>query len=233
MEAKEKNIHAGHRQRMRDQMQKLGLYNTSDLHFLEYLLTFVIKRADTNPIAHALLNEFGSIKNIFDASTFALTQVKGVGKHTAEFLKYMSLSVHMYNKSMAQEYSKLDSLRNIVRFVTYVLPPSENEQFIVIVLNKNNTLKDYKIFNGVSHSFITIDKNELTEYLINHKASFILFAHTHPNHTAKPSPSDLDTFAKLMPVINALAIRLLDNIIIGETDYYSAKDMALYDKKSA
>ena len=68
MEAKEKNIHAGHRERMRKQMQMTGIHNMSDLHFLEYLLTYVIKRSDTNPTAHELLKEFGSIKNIFNAS---------------------------------------------------------------------------------------------------------------------------------------------------------------------
>jgi DNA repair protein RadC len=224
----QKNIHAGHRKRMREQMQKSGLYNLSDVHFLEYLLTFVIKRADTNPIAHSLLNEFGSIKHIFNASTFALTQIKGVGKQTAEFLKFMELSAHMYNKSNAKEQTKLDTLRKMVKYITAILPPSDNEQFVVIILNKNYTVKDYKVFNGVSHSFITIDKNELTEYLINHKASFVLFAHTHPNHDSKPSLSDITTFETITPLINALSIVLVDNIIIGENNYYSLKNAAQY-----
>lgn len=225
----EKNIHSGHRQRLREQLKSAGLYNVSDIHFLEYLLTFVIKRADTNPIAHALLDEFGSIPNIFNASTTALCNVKGVGKQTANFLQYMSVAVHMYNKQRVSNGAKLDNMRKMVNFIINILPPSDCEQFVVIILNKNYTVKDYKIFKGVSHSFISIDKNELSEFLINHKASFIIFAHTHPNHKSSPSMSDINTFQALNPLLNALAIVLIENLIIGDKTFFSFKFNKEYD----
>lgn len=234
METKEKqkiNIHSGHRERLRAQIQKTGLYNMSDIHFLEYLLTFVIKRSDTNPIAHALLNEFGSISNIFNASTFALMQVKGVGEQTARFLQYMSVVVHMHNKALAKNILKLDTINNISNYVTCTLPPSENEQFMIIVVNKNYSVKEYKIFKGVSHSFISIDKNEIAEYLINHKSSFLIFAHTHPHHSAMPSLSDLETFNTIQPLLDSLCIVLVENIIIGDEHIYSLKTKQLFDKK--
>lgn len=229
METKDKlNIHSGHRQRMREQINKFGLFNMSDLHFLEYLLTFVIKRADTNPIAHALLNEFGSLPNIFNASTYALMQVKGVGKQTANFLQFMSLTVHMYNKHSALQIDKLDSLNLMVDFVKKILPHSECEQFVIVVMNKNYTVKDYKVFKGVSHSFISIDKNELSEFLINHKASFLLFAHTHPNHTSMPSLSDIETFKNIQPLLDSLSLVLVENLIIGDNNFYSIKNETMY-----
>ena len=86
------NIHNGHRQRLRSNIDKHGLYNMDDVHFLEYLLTFVISRADTNPIAHELLETFGSIDEVFNADIEALLDVKGVGIKTARFLQYMSYS---------------------------------------------------------------------------------------------------------------------------------------------
>ena len=226
---KKVNIHAGHRQRMRTQMKNSGLFNMSDLHFLEYLLTFVIKRSDTNPIAHALLKEFGSIPNIFTASPHALMQVKGIGKQTAEFLQYMSVAVYMYNKSTASKITKLDTLKNMVEYIKRVLKPSETEQFIVISLNKNYGVKDFKTFEGVSHSFISINQTELSEFLINHKSGFIIMAHTHPHHSAMPSLKDIDMFEKLQPLLDALSLVIVENIIIGDQDVYSLKNMQIYD----
>ena len=230
METKDKvNIHAGHRERMRDNIKKYGIFNMSDIHFLEYLLTFVIKRSDTNPRAHALLKEFGSIPNIFNASTFALSQVKGVGAHTAEFLKYMSLVVHKYKKSQALQTQKLDTLKSMVNFVKNILQSSDCEQFVIVVLNKNYTLKDYKIFEGVSHSFISINNTQLSEFLINHKASFLFFAHTHPYHSSTPSTSDINAFNTIQPLLDSLSIVLVENIIIGDTNFYSLKNARIYD----
>lgn len=225
------NLHAGHRMRMRAQIKKMGLFNLSDVHFLEYLLTFVNKRSDTNPIAHALLNEFGSIKNIFNASTYALTKVKGVGEQTANFLQYMAVVAHMYSKVGNKETTVLNTTRKIAEFLSRIFPPSDVEQFAVLVLNKNNTLKDYKVFNGTSHSHMSINSNELTDYLITHKANFIVFAHTHPHSSAQPSLSDIHTFSKLEPLINALSISIVDNIVIGDTNYYSLKHATMYEKQ--
>ena len=229
METKEKqNIHAGHRGRFREQIKKTGLYNLSDVHFLEYLLTFVIKRADTNPIAHALLNEFGSINNIFNATTYALTQVKGVGKQTANFLQFMAVSTYMHNKSLINKNEKLETLKQMVSYVRKILHPSDCEQFVIVVLNKNYTVKDYKTFKGVSHSFISINNTELSSFLINHQASFLLFAHTHPYHTSRPSLSDIEAFKRMQPILDALSIVLVENIIIGDTNFYSFKNDMMY-----
>ena len=125
----------------------------------------------------------------------------------------------------------ISKVKNIVNYVEQVLPPSENEQFIILVINKNHTIKEVKTFKGVSHSFISIDKNEITEFLINHKANFVIFAHTHPNHSAQPSLSDLETFNSLQTVLNALSIEVVENVIIGDNNIYSLKTQQLFQKK--
>ena len=222
------NIHNGHRQRLRSNIDKHGLYNMDDVHFLEYLLTFVISRADTNPIAHELLETFGSIDEVFNADIEALLDVKGVGIKTARFLQYMSVVAFMYNKSRTLKKPKLDTLKNMVNFIKNVLPPSENEQLILIVLNKNLTLKNYKIYKGVSHSFISLDVNEITDFLIKHKAKFLIIAHTHPKHNPQPSLEDLQVFKNFQVILNALSISTIDNLILGEDSFYSNKRQTIY-----
>lgn len=217
------NIHSGHRQRLRVNISQNGIYNVDEVHFLEYLLTFVITRADTNPIAHALLDTFGCIDEIFNASLEALLEVKGVGIKTARFLQYMSVVAYMYNKSRTMQKPKLDTLKNIVQFIQNVLPPSENEQLILIVVNKNFSLKTFKIYRGVSHSFISLDVNEITDFLIKYKAKFLIIAHTHPRHNPQPSLEDLQVFKNFQTILNALSICTIENLILGEDSFYSHK----------
>ena len=225
-----KNIHSGHRERLRNKLSSHGIYELDDITFLEYLLTFVITRADTNPIAHSLLNEFGSIEEIFNANLEGLLSIKGIGVKTARFIQYMSSVAFMYNKSKALKNPKVDTIRKLSDFIKNILPPSENEQLVFIILNKNLTVKNYKVFKGISHSYITLDVNEVTEYLIKHKASFCAIAHTHPKHKSNPSSEDLIMFKNLNLLLDALSIVLIENMIIGEDGIYSLKNKVFYGK---
>lgn len=232
MEKEEKkNIHAGHRERLRNLLTKSNIYEVDDIHFLEYLLTFTITRADTNPIAHALLDRFGSIEDIFTANIEALLTIDGIGTKTARFLKYMSVVAYKFNLSRALKKPKLDSLMTMIEFLIRVITPSENEQLIFVVLNKNLTLKTYKIYTGTSHSFITLDVSDVTNFLVKHKASFCVIAHTHPKHNPKPSYDDLSVFKNIQTIFDAFSINLIDNLILGEEKFYSLKDNNYYDYK--
>ena len=61
------SIHDGHRQRLKDRYLAEGLDHFNELQVLELLLFYCIPRQDTNPIAHALLDRFGSISQVLDA----------------------------------------------------------------------------------------------------------------------------------------------------------------------
>ena len=62
------SIHKDHRQRLRDRFLKEGLDNFDELYVLELLLFYCIPRVDTNPIAHRLLDYFGSLNNVLNAT---------------------------------------------------------------------------------------------------------------------------------------------------------------------
>ena len=63
----QKHEHYGHRARIRDRVKKEGLENFQDYQVLEYALSFVIPYKDTNPLAHRLINRFGSLAGVLEA----------------------------------------------------------------------------------------------------------------------------------------------------------------------
>ena len=56
-------MHEGHRDRVKKRFRQEGLDHFSDIQALELLLFYGIPRVDTNPIAHALLDRFGSLSS--------------------------------------------------------------------------------------------------------------------------------------------------------------------------
>ena len=81
------NIHGGHRKRLRASASSdRELWSFSDIEILETLLSFIIPQRDTNPMAHALLDKFGSLLGVFRATESELYAVRGVTHAAAELL---------------------------------------------------------------------------------------------------------------------------------------------------
>lgn len=79
-----KNVHAGHRGRMRERFLGDGLDNFHSHEAVELFLFEFIARVNTNPIAHRLIERFGTVMGVLTAPYEELVQVQGVGPKTAE-----------------------------------------------------------------------------------------------------------------------------------------------------
>ena len=72
---KNEQIHTDHRSRMRARIAANGILSLADHEILEYLLYPFVPRKDTNPIAHALMDKFGSFSAVLDADPAALATI--------------------------------------------------------------------------------------------------------------------------------------------------------------
>ena len=87
--------HKGHRDRMRKKflLNELDGFETHEA--LELLLYYAVPRKDTNPIAHRLLDRFGSLSAVFDAPVNALTEA-GLSQNAAVLLKLVPGMCRLY-----------------------------------------------------------------------------------------------------------------------------------------
>ena len=82
-----KNLHEGHREALRNRfMREGGFEHFEDHQILELLLFYANARQDTNPLAHELLDTFGSLKGVLEARPEMLTAVKGIGPQAATLI---------------------------------------------------------------------------------------------------------------------------------------------------
>ena len=70
--------HSGHRARKRRQFRDHGIDAFADHEVLELLLYYAVPRRDTNPIAHALMDRFGSLNAVLSAPVEELEQAIAV-----------------------------------------------------------------------------------------------------------------------------------------------------------
>ena len=60
--------HDGHRKRLKARFIKSGLDDFEPHNVLELLLFYSVPRKDTNPLAHKLINRFGSLSGVLTQS---------------------------------------------------------------------------------------------------------------------------------------------------------------------
>ncbi len=79
--------HTGHRQRVKTEFLTRGIEGWPDHRVLELLLFFAIPQGDVNPLAHELIDRFGSLSKVLDASPDELKKVPGLGEHSVALLR--------------------------------------------------------------------------------------------------------------------------------------------------
>ena len=94
-----KNLHSGHRERMRKRFLASGQDGLFEHELLELLLFYARPIVNTTGIAHALIEELGSFGKVLSSDTDKLKSIKGVGEGGAEFLRFMSDMGRAYLRS--------------------------------------------------------------------------------------------------------------------------------------
>ena len=115
--ANKETIHGGHRQRLKTRFLKEGLEHFDEHQVLELLLFYCIPRQDTNPIAHALLEHFGSLTQVMEAAPSELQKVKGMGESSAAFLSLLNSFCRYYQISRASSAVILNTLEECGRYL--------------------------------------------------------------------------------------------------------------------
>lgn len=82
----DKELHKGHRGRLKARFLREGEDSFDDHQVLELLLFYAVPRLDTNPAAHRLMQRFGSFSAVLEADPKDLSSVEGVGANAAAFL---------------------------------------------------------------------------------------------------------------------------------------------------
>ncbi|MDO4355664.1 MAG: JAB domain-containing protein [Clostridia bacterium] len=90
------NAHDGHRKRIRERVQAGDAEALKPHELVEYLLFFAVPRRNTNPMAHRLLDHFGSLQSLFSAGADELMRVEGMSAASAEWLHLVGQAVLRY-----------------------------------------------------------------------------------------------------------------------------------------
>ena len=227
------SIHKDHRQRLRDRFLKEGLDNFDELYVLELLLFYCIPRIDTNPIAHRLLDHFGSLNNVLNATAEELEKVEGIGKNTSTFLSLIT-QVGRYYQVKQSEPGKI--LRTIDQCGNYLVPyfyGREQETVFMLCLDAKCKVICCKMVGEGSVNSANIPVRRVVEMALAANATTVVLAHNHPSGLAIPSADDIQTTQRIAAALETVEIVLADHIVVSKDDYVSIAQSNYYSPTEA
>ena len=217
-------IHDGHRERLRQSFRKDGLAGLDAIRSLELLLQYAIPRKDTNPIAHALLDRFGSLQEVFDASEQELLQVEGVGPSATVLIR---LIPQLARKSAVDRAAELCTIRSTADARDYLMPRflyERDELALLLCLDsQKRVIQCVELSRGVVNS-VSIDVRRILEIALKQRACSLILAHNHPDGPARNSREDDQVTSQLFQSLRTVRIELTDHLIFARDGVFSYRD---------
>lgn len=222
------SIHDGHRQRLKDRFHQEGLDKFDEIQVLELLLFYAIPQRDTNPLAHRLLEHFGSLAQVLEAPAEELEKVSGVGSNVATLLTLTTALARYYMVSRGNQTVALTTTEMCGDYLLPYFVGRRNETVFLLCLDAKCKVLGCKEVGEGSVNSASVPIRRIVEMALGMNATTVVLAHNHPSGLAIPSGEDVQTTRRLAVALDTVDITLADHIVVADDDYVSMTQSGLY-----
>ncbi|MGN0452841.1 MAG: RadC family protein [Ruminococcus sp.] len=220
------NEHAGHRSRMRNKYLMHGFDGFEDHEILEMILYYCYPQINTNPLAHKLLDTFGSLSAVFETPIDTLKK-SGLTENAAVFLKMIPDIARVYLDDRDNNDRKIISVDSLGDyFVNKFIGRKEEHLYLLLTDAKCKELFCGVVSNGTACGS-EVPIRTIVDLAMRYNATYAAIAHNHPSGVAIPSRTDLRATETLINTLKLIGVRLMDHIIVADHDYVSLRDSAI------
>jgi DNA repair protein RadC len=216
----------GHRERLRQKFLDRGIDALTDEELLELLLTLGTPRKDCKPMAREAIKRFGSLRQVLEAPSEQLLEIRGIGPKNSLALKLIHGVARRFLENRLERMPyRFGSSKEVFDYLYHSMRDLKREVFKVLFLDsQNRILRVEDMFQGTLTSSAVYPREVIRRALELHAAGMIL-VHNHPSGDPKPSQDDLRITKQILAAARVMGMRVLDHLVIGEGVYSSLAEM--------
>lgn len=217
-------------ERPREKAKLRGIESLSNQELLAIILRTGTKEFSVMELATNILQSFSGIKGIINISYAELTKLKGMKE--SKSLALMAVIEFSKRINHIDETSinivKVNSPKDVYNMLSGEMQNSEQERLYVLFLNTKNVLISYKELFVGGLDYHIIHPRDIFREAVKFNAAKIILSHNHPSGDPNPSTKDIESTKTIFELGNALGIKLIDHIIIGQNCFVSMKSEDLF-----
>jgi len=213
-------------ERPRERLVEHGADALSHAELIAILLRTGLKGANVVEIGRQLLQVFGTLRALAQASVEDLQSIKGIGRDKAVTLVAAFALARKMAEELQRESPVLDNPENVVRLLREKNLVKQVETLQVLLLNtRRRLIRMAEITDGTLDT-ILVHPREVFKTAIAANAAAVVLAHNHPSGDPTPSEADIKVTRDLIRAGQLLKIDVLDHVILGRATPERPKDYA-------
>ena len=185
-------------------------------------------------VADALMQQYGGLTNLAQASFDELQLVKGIGQSKAAAIKSAFLLAQRLTRETYPESPLMDQPERVADLLREENRSYTVENFQIILLNTRRRLIGVQNISQGTLDTLLVHPREVFAAAIVKRASAIVLVHNHPSGDPTPSEADIKVTRDLIRAGQLLKIEVLDHIILGRRtderprDYVSLRECGYF-----
>ena len=183
------------------------------------------------PVADALIEHYGGLTSLAQASFDELQFIKGVGESKAAAIKSAFLLAQRLSREIYPEAPLLDTPERVADLLREQNRPYVVENFQVIFLNTRRRMIGMQVLTQGTLDTLLVHPREVFAAAVARRASALVLVHNHPSGDPTPSEADIRVTRDLIRAGQLLQIQILDHVILGQRtdqrprDYVSLREL--------
>lgn len=219
--SKTKNVHDGHRARMKEKILSGGAAALPDHELLETLLFYCIPRVNTNEQAHGLLDYFGSVESIVNATPEELSNVSGIKKESSILICLIGELIRRIARDACREPTSYDKMDKVIQYMQHRFIGDQVEKIYLLLFDNGMKLIECTCISEGTVNQAQFIPSSIVSHAVLKKASAVMLAHNHPGGVAIPSGEDIEATEFLRRLLDMLDIYFIDHILFAGDRYVS------------
>lgn len=207
------NMHKHHRKRVKETFDQTAGESMHDVNLLEMMLFFAVPQGDTNPLAHRLLDRFGSYDKVLEASKNDLMNVKGIGEHVATYLTMFLPAFKRYNQRKCETSFYYDDTQALKQYISAEYLNVKKERAMIVHFDTHAKFLNSSWIGDGDLDYVEIDNKIVAASVIENRSKMVMLVHNHPSGVAVPSANDVETAKNLSLFLSSINVTLIDAAI--------------------
>jgi DNA repair protein RadC len=196
-----------------------GLLSPSEI--LGLLLTYGLPIGPARRVADSLLDTFGDIKGVINASAEELSRCSGVGPRQSLLVRLVREILELCSAPPPIPREILGNPKELERYLLARMSPMKEEALLLIFLNRQGEVLGQELLGAGTVDQVVMFPRQVMERALRFNASSLMVIHNHPHGPPLPSVRDREEAERLRGLLLPFDVSVLDAIVVGSNRCFS------------